>query len=261
MLVRSFFVDVFLDASATGAEGVSCVKDVDDNITGVNDLIQLVPDSLALALGEDGLTSGSQVAVCCRLCELVAIAVSNGVSAQQMGLLQAIEVGVVHLLSLTSKVLERADGKLGPLPLSLWAKGLGERRALDSNLGLVLLDAVLGILIVLDQGHGKLVLLEQVRVWVGLLLGNGTSEGGESILRDDTGIGKPLAVWLNAGRRLVPRLIRGGLCDVATGIALRLAVLEHVERFDLLGVSTGHCQLMFSYTHATGHVVAGRTYL
>lgn len=101
----------------------------------------------------------------------------------------------------------------------------------------MLLDAVLGVLVVLDQTHGELVLLEEVRVGVVLGLCNSATEGSESVLGDDARVGEPLAVGLDASNRCIAGLVRGGLCDVATGVALGLAVLEHVERLDLLGIS------------------------
>ena len=48
MFVRCFFFDVFFHASTASAEGISRIEDVDDDVAGVNDFVQLVPYSLAL---------------------------------------------------------------------------------------------------------------------------------------------------------------------------------------------------------------------
>lgn len=101
----------------------------------------------------------------------------------------------------------------------------------------MLLQAVLLGLVVLDQAHGQLVLLEQVRVGVLLLSLDSTAESGESILGDDTSIGEPLAVGLDTGRGRLARLKDGGLCNVTGGVALSSAFGEDVELLDLLCVS------------------------
>ena len=50
VLVRRLSTDVLLDTATTGAIRVTGIQDVEDNITGVDDLVQLVPDTLALTL-------------------------------------------------------------------------------------------------------------------------------------------------------------------------------------------------------------------
>jgi hypothetical protein len=56
-------------------------------------------------------------------------------------------------------------------------------------------------------------------------------------LRNDTGVGEPLAVWLDTSRGSLARLEDGGFCDVASGVALGGSFGEDVKLFDLLGIS------------------------
>ena len=42
----------------SGSDRIASVQDVEDDIRGVNDLVQLVPDALRLSLVEDGLLCG-----------------------------------------------------------------------------------------------------------------------------------------------------------------------------------------------------------
>ena len=63
VLVRRLSTDVLLDTATTGAIRVTGIQDVEDNITGVDDLVQLVPDTLGGSLHEDELSCASKVAV------------------------------------------------------------------------------------------------------------------------------------------------------------------------------------------------------
>jgi hypothetical protein len=60
MLVRRFLTNVFLNTSASSTNGVTSIQNVDHDIRRVDNLVQLVPDTLTLTLGEDGLTSGGE---------------------------------------------------------------------------------------------------------------------------------------------------------------------------------------------------------
>lgn len=63
MLVRGLRANVFFDTTTTGAVGVTGIQNVEDDVTGVDDLVQLVPDTLRGALHEDELSCAGKVAI------------------------------------------------------------------------------------------------------------------------------------------------------------------------------------------------------
>lgn len=56
-------------------------------------------------------------------------------------------------------------------------------------------------------------------------------------MRDDTGVVEPLPVGLDTRNGCFAALVRGGLCDVALGVALGLAVGEALEDLYLFGAA------------------------
>ena len=55
LLVRLLLLDELEDRLAHGAEGVASVEDVEDNIGGVDDLVELAVDAAGRPLGVNGL--------------------------------------------------------------------------------------------------------------------------------------------------------------------------------------------------------------
>jgi hypothetical protein len=53
MLVWSLGFQVALNIATTGALGISGIQNVNDNIRGVNDLVELVPDTFGLPFAKD----------------------------------------------------------------------------------------------------------------------------------------------------------------------------------------------------------------
>jgi hypothetical protein len=234
MLVRCFGADVLLHTSTPCAIGVAGVKDVQNNITGVDDFVQLVPDTLAGALHEDELPRLRKVAV-------GVVVVGLGVARrarQQLGLLEAVDVRLVHGAGAARQIFNAAEVELRALALGLGAKRVLEGLRLDGNLGGVLLQAV-DVALLLDQAHGQLVALHQVRVRVRGLRLHRRAERLERILGDDTRVVEPLAVGLDTGNGSLARLVRGRLGDVSLGVARGLAVGEALEDLDLLCRSGG----------------------
>lgn len=90
------------------------------------------------------------------------------------------------------------------------------------------------VLAIADQTEGQLVALEQNGVRILLLLCDGIAKGTKGLLGDDTAVGEPLAVGLNASIGDIAALVTGGLDNLAFCIALRFALLENVELLDLL---------------------------
>lgn len=69
------------------------------------------------------------------------------------------------------------------------------------------------------------------------LLGNGVSELCEGLLRNDTGIGEPFSIWLDAGIGKFTGLKSGGLRDLSLCVTLGSASFQDVEDLDLFGVA------------------------
>lgn len=118
VLVGGFLLQVLLDTQTPGAEGVSSIKHMDDDVRRVHDLVEFVPDSLALTLVKDGLDGHGE-----GLIVVIKIGVARS-TTQQPGLLEAILVGVHALLSVIGQVGETADAKLNTLPLCLRAEDI-----------------------------------------------------------------------------------------------------------------------------------------
>lgn len=145
-------------------------------------------------------------------------------------------VGFQALDRVTGQLVDAGDTELDSLPRGLGPEHLGERRRLDSHLGLVLLEPVDPVVLVIaDQTEGQLVALEQDGVGVLLLLCDGVAECAQGLLADDAAVGEPLPVGLDAGVGDVAALVAGRLDNLAVGVALRLALLEDVELLDFLG--------------------------
>ena len=53
MLMCLFLLDVVFNHRASGSEGISCIENLDDDVRAVDDLVQLVPDALALSGAEN----------------------------------------------------------------------------------------------------------------------------------------------------------------------------------------------------------------
>lgn len=90
------------------------------------------------------------------------------------------------------------------------------------------------VLAIADQAEGELVALEKDSVWVFLLLCDGVAERAERLLADDTAVGEPFSVGLDAGIGCVATLEGGSLCDFALSVAGGSALLEDVELLDFL---------------------------
>jgi hypothetical protein len=229
MLVWCFCADVLFHTSTPCTIRVTSVENMQNNIARVDDLVQLVPDTLARALHEDELPRLRKVAIGV---VVVGLDIARG-ARKQLGLLEAVDVGVVHGASAARKIFNGAEVQLWPLALRLGTKSVLEGLRLDSNLCGMLLQAV-DVALLLDQAHGQFVALHEVRRRVGGLRLDSRSERLEGILRDDTGVVEPLPVGLDAGDGSFARLVRGRLGDVSLGIASGLAVSEALEDLDLL---------------------------
>lgn len=91
------------------------------------------------------------------------------------------------------------------------------------------------VLAITNQTEGQLVALEQDSVRVFLFLCDGIAECAQGLLADDTTIGEPFPVGLDARVGGVAALVAGSLDNFAFGVALGLALLEDVELLDFLG--------------------------
>lgn len=202
-------------------------------------LTQFVPYPLGLAFGENRFHSrgdNSLITLVHVTNSLSGLGLcSTGLATQQPRLLQFLFVRLQALDRVVGQLVNIADTQLHTLPRRLGPEDLGERRGLDSHLGLVLLEPVDAVVLaVADQAEGQLVALEQDSVGVLLLLGDGVAEGAQRLLADDAAVGEPFPVGLDAGVGQVAALVAGGLDDLALGVALRLALLEDVELLGLL---------------------------
>ena len=60
MLVRSLLANVLLNAAAASTIRSTGIQNVNDHIGGIDDLVKLVPNTLALTLAEDRISGGSE---------------------------------------------------------------------------------------------------------------------------------------------------------------------------------------------------------
>jgi hypothetical protein len=229
MFVRRFSPNVLLHTATPSPIGIAGVQHVQNDIARIDDLVQLVPDALTRALHEDELSCLRKVAVGI---EIVGLGIAR-VSREQMRLLQAVEVRVVHGASPASKIFNGAEVELWTLALRLGTKRVAEWLRLDSDLSSMLLQAV-DVALLLDQAHGQLVALHEIRCRVGGLCLHSRAERLERVLRNDTRVVEPLPVRLDTGNGRLPRLVGGGLGDVSLSVALGLAVSQALENLDLL---------------------------
>lgn len=150
----------------------------------------------------------------------------------------------MHGASPAGKIFNGAEVQLWPLALRLGPKSIFERLRLNGDLGCVLLETI-DVALLLNQAHGQLVALHEVRRRVGGLGLHRRTERLEGILRDDTRVVEPLPVGLDTGNGRLARLVRGSFGDVSLGIALGLAVSKALEDLDLL------CRSTFTLVFAT----------
>jgi len=94
MLVGSFGLEILLDTSTPRSERISCIQDVKDDVGGVDDLVQLIPYPLALTFVEDGLDGSSEDIIGSNWAACSVVLRHTGIAAQQLGLLQAVMVGI-----------------------------------------------------------------------------------------------------------------------------------------------------------------------
>jgi hypothetical protein len=238
MLVWRLSPDVLLHTSTPCPIRVAGIENMQNDIARVDDLVQLVPNTLAGTLHEDELSCLRKVAIGV---VIVGLGITR-VARKQMSLLQTIEISVVHGTSATSKIFNGAEFKLWPFALCLGTECVTKRLRLDGNLGGVLLEAV-DVALLLNQAHGQLVALHEKRRWVGGLRLDSRAERLERILRDDTRVVEPLPVGLDAGDRRLTGLVRGSFGDVSLGVALGLAVSEALENLYFLRITAR--QLVF----------------
>ena len=59
MLVRCFLTDVFLNVAAARTQRITRIKNVQNHVAAVNDLVQLAPDAARLALGIHGFRAAT----------------------------------------------------------------------------------------------------------------------------------------------------------------------------------------------------------
>jgi hypothetical protein len=234
VLVRCLFANVFFNTAATGTLGITRIKDVDNDIGRINDFVKLVPDTLTLSLGEDRFTSSGELA---EIFLSVVITADDGATISVGAFVVLLDVGILHLGSLASEVLERGHAELHTLALSLRTEGIPEWISLNSHLGLVLLQTVDSTIVIPDQAHGQLIGLEENLVRVGSTLGDSLTERGQSLLGDNTGVAEPFTVGLDPSCGLISGLVACSDCDVSFLVTTRLAILEHVQGLDLLGIA------------------------
>jgi len=173
VLVRLLLAEVLHNRLAAGAEGVTSVEDVDDDIGRVEHLVQLTPNTTRGTLGVDGL--GNKRA--------------GGMEGVRRLLLRL--GGSLRRCRRLAELGERADIETRALALRLGAKGVGEGLSVDD------VHALVGRLVfVLEQTHRKLVPLKEDRVRVRLVFRERRAEVIKRRLRDYARISEPPSVAL-----------------------------------------------------------------
>lgn len=114
MFMSSLLADVLFDASASGSFRISCIENMDDDVRGVDDLVEFIPDPFTLALGEDGLPGTGKFLTICL----------TRIAAEQLCLVEPFQVSVMHFFSLTCQIFKSPDTHLDPLPLGLGAESI-----------------------------------------------------------------------------------------------------------------------------------------
>ena len=97
-----------------------------------------------LTLGKDGFSCGR---ICTIEFRLVLRQLLSRFATDQLRLFQPLHIVVVHLVRLGRHVFQIRDGELDSFPLCLRTKCLVERRALNGDLRLMLLQAIFGIIV------------------------------------------------------------------------------------------------------------------
>eukprot|EP00760_Papus_ankaliazontas_P029821 PhM_4_TR4484/c1_g1_i1/m.73467 len=221
VLVALLLADVVLDEAAAGAHRVACVDNVHDDVAGVDDLVQLVPNACALTLLEElalrALVSVVLNLVAGELHVLCTGAVLFG--ARRGDLLHALELRVHELRALADRLLAERIGELH----------------LVGDAGVVLS--------VLEETHWELALLEHDGVGVVLLRLHLVTERLKSIRTDHAGVAEPTAVRGDASNGALDAVAGGENTagdDLArAGIALDAGVV-HLQDLDLtLGAQVG----------------------
>ena len=106
MLVRRLCADVLLHRATPSTIWIASIEHMQNDVRRIDDLVELVPDTLRRSLHEDELAGRGELAV--------GGAVDNiaGRARQQLLLLQTFDVGVLHSAGATSKVFDRAEVQL-----------------------------------------------------------------------------------------------------------------------------------------------------
>ena len=55
MLMFRFLLDILQDRLTARAHGITGVEDVEEDVGGINDLVEFIPDTAGLAFGEHGV--------------------------------------------------------------------------------------------------------------------------------------------------------------------------------------------------------------
>lgn len=214
--MRLLLAEVLDDGLATGAEGVTGVEDVDDDVGRVEHLVELSPDTTRGSLGVDGLRGERARGVV-------------GGGDVLLGVEGDAERGVGDGRAL-SELLNASDIETGTLALRLGAERVRERLRLD-DVHLLALRLAL----VLEQAHRELVPLQEHRVRVFLVLRERGTEVVQCRLRDNSRVAEPSSVGLDAAGGRLLALERGGLDDLAVLVAHGLAAVQHLLARGILG--------------------------
>lgn len=251
MLVRLVIANVLFDAAAAGAERVTGIEDVDDDIGRVDDLVELTPDTARLTLAVDWLGTAARDG---DLVELVGIdgeAVGGALSAGADLVIRGNEAdagslglecclllvgSTTGLLAALGELCERAHAAIETRALSLGARSESVRVGLKSGE-----RGGLALTRVLNEGHGQLVPAEQDRVRVVDAGAERGAEVVERILGDDACVAEPSLVRLNTTGLSFAALEFGSLDDfailIADGFGGNAVLGEELYDLGLLGIT------------------------